>query len=119
MLQYELINEYAYAYNKTIDKMVTIVEYVELLEREMGEYGYETFQESFDSDTDFELIKRLELSDILTTGEASEAYGKDDGNLRRLLINKDSRLIEDVDYRKSGKVWLITREAMEKLYGKC
>lgn len=58
------------------------------------------------------------LDKIYTIQEACKLWGKDDGNLRRLLLNKDSRLIENVDYKKSSNVWLITREAMEKLYGK-
>lgn len=58
------------------------------------------------------------LEDVYTIQEACKMWNKDEGNLRRLLINKDERLTEEVDYKKMGKVWLITKEAMEKLYGK-
>jgi hypothetical protein len=27
------------------------------------------------------------------------------------------KLVEGIDYKKSGKVWLITKGAMERLYG--
>ena len=58
----------------------------------------------------------ITLNDILTFAEAAEIWGIDSSTLRH-LATKD-KLKEGTDYRKSGKVWLITKEAMERLYGK-
>lgn len=57
----------------------------------------------------------LTIKDILTFTEASEEWGLDSSTLRKVV--KTNKLTENIDYRKSGKVWLITREAMIKLYG--
>ena len=57
-----------------------------------------------------------ELDAVMTFAEATEKWGLADSTLRKLV--KTNKLTENVDYRKSGKVWLITREAMEKVYGK-
>lgn len=56
------------------------------------------------------------LNDVMTFSEAAEKWNIDSSTLRK-LVNTD-KLIKDVDYRKSGSVWLITKEAMEKVYGK-
>jgi hypothetical protein len=55
------------------------------------------------------------INDILTTTEASELWGLDDSTLRRAVSSK--KFVEGVDYRKSGKVWLITKSAMIRVYG--
>lgn len=51
----------------------------------------------------------------MTFAEATEKWGLGESTLRS--IPSQDRLIEGVDYRKSGKVWLITGNAMKKLYG--
>ena len=56
-----------------------------------------------------------ELDYILTFAEASDLWGLDSSTLRKLVTTK--KLVDGVDYRKSGKVWLITRSAMERIYG--
>lgn len=61
------------------------------------------------------------LYQVLTFKEASALWGIDDSTLRRRTlpenrINND--LQYDIDYRKSGSTWLITKEAMERVYGK-
>jgi hypothetical protein len=52
---------------------------------------------------------------VLTFSEASQIWGLGDSTLRSMI--GDGRLKEGLDYRKSGKVWLITDDAMRKLYG--
>jgi hypothetical protein len=61
-------------------------------------------------------VKSSILKEIITFAEATEKWGLADSTLRK-LVNTD-KIKEGVDYRKSGKVWLITREAMERVYGK-
>lgn len=55
------------------------------------------------------------LKDILTFGEAAKLWGLDSSSLRKSIERK--RFLEG-EIRKSGNVWLVTREAMERLYGK-
>ena len=47
--------------------------------------------------------------------EAKELWHLGDGTLRMAIKNK--RFYED-EVRKSGNVWLVTKQAMERLYGK-
>lgn len=57
-----------------------------------------------------------ELDTVMTFSEATEKWGLADSTLRKLVTT--NKLTENVDYRKSGKVWLITKDAMERVYGK-
>lgn len=56
------------------------------------------------------------INEIMTFAEATEKWGLADSTLRKLV--KTDKIKEGIDYRKSGKVWLITKEAMERIYGK-
>jgi hypothetical protein len=51
----------------------------------------------------------------MTFAEASELWGLGESTLRSTV--RTDKLVEDVDYKKSGKVWLITKEAMSRVYG--
>ena len=55
------------------------------------------------------------LDEVMTLNEAAKKWGKDDSTLRKKI--KSAQLIEGKDYRKSGDVWLIRKEAMERVYG--
>lgn len=52
---------------------------------------------------------------MLTFSEAA-AYWNIDASTLRHRVNSE-KLIEGIDFKKSGKVWLITKNAMERLYG--
>lgn len=54
------------------------------------------------------------LSQIYTFSEAAEIWGIDPSTLRHRVTS--AKLIDGIDFRKSGKVWLITKSAMERLY---
>jgi hypothetical protein len=56
-----------------------------------------------------------DLFDILTLQEAGELWNKDDSTLRRVIAGP--QFVENTDYRKSGKVYLVRRAAMERVYG--
>ena len=56
------------------------------------------------------------IKEIMTFKEAAERWGISGAALRFVTTTK--RLTEGIDYRKSGGTWLISRKAMEKLYGK-
>ena len=51
----------------------------------------------------------------MTFAEATEKWGLADSTLRKLVTS--NKLQEGIDYRKSGKVWLINEDAMIKVYG--
>lgn len=55
------------------------------------------------------------LDEVMAFSEASEIWGLGESTLRSTV--RTDKLIEGVDYRKSGKVWLITKDAMERVYG--
>ena len=61
----------------------------------------------------------MTINEVLTFSEAERLYGLSEGTLRKYVsyeLKKGSRFINGVDYRKSGKTWLITRKAMEREY---
>ena len=58
---------------------------------------------------------KYKLEDILTFTEASTLWSINDSTLRKLVLT--DKIIEGIDYRKSGSVWLITRITMVKIYG--
>lgn len=55
------------------------------------------------------------LTQVLTFSEAAELWDIDASTLRHRVSSE--KLLEGIDYKKSGKVWLITKGAMERLYG--
>lgn len=62
-------------------------------------------------------MKNNDLFNIMTFSEAAKRWRIDDSTLRK-LVNTD-KIREGIDYRKSGKTWLITKEAMKRVYGEC
>lgn len=56
-----------------------------------------------------------DLYNILTFKEAAKMWGLSDSTLRKLVVT--NKLTEGIDYRKSGGTWLITKNAMRKIYG--
>lgn len=61
-------------------------------------------------------MSNVNLKEVLTITEAAELWGKEVSTLRRVI--KNNKFTYEVDYRKSGSTWLITKTAMEKVYGK-
>lgn len=60
--------------------------------------------------------QRFTISDIMSLSEAAKEWGLDDSTLRKLITT--DKVKEGIDYRKSGRIWLITRECMHRIYGK-
>lgn len=59
------------------------------------------------------------IDKVLTFAEAEKLYGLAKGTLRKYLYQtakEKQRIKEDIDYRKSGNTWLITRSAMDRIY---
>lgn len=62
----------------------------------------------------------MKLSDVMTTGEAAELWGRSPISIKQLCTGvqgRPPRLTEE-ECRKSNKMWLVTRQGMERLYGK-
>lgn len=58
----------------------------------------------------------FEIDDVLTLAEAAEMWGVVEGTIRASI--RTNKLIIGVDYRKAGRITLITQKAMERVYGK-
>ena len=58
---------------------------------------------------------KINFEDVMTTQEASERYHRTAHTIKQAC---DSGRLTNEECRKSGGVWLITREDMERLYGK-
>ena len=57
------------------------------------------------------------INDIMTMKEAAEHFGIVEGTIRAAI--KSGKLIEGIDFRKSGRITLVTREAIERIWGRC
>lgn len=55
------------------------------------------------------------LTQVFTFSEAAQLWSIDSSTLRHRVTSE--KLLDGIDYKKSGKVWLITKSAMERLYG--
>lgn len=55
------------------------------------------------------------VNSVMTAKEAADIWGKDDSNLRKAL--RSDKFIQGVDVRLSGKIILVTKEAMIRVYG--
>lgn len=58
----------------------------------------------------------MKLTDVITIKEASEIYKIKIDRIRLFLNRGANGLKENIDYRKSGATWLITKKAVEKTF---
>ena len=61
------------------------------------------------------------LNDVMTTKEAAELWGKSPHSVKQLCTGaqgRPPRLAIGTECMKSGGTWLVTRQGMERLYGK-
>ena len=61
---------------------------------------------------------KFELDDIMTTQEAAGRWGVTADSLKQNCIGRVKNGFKDGEFKKSGKMWLVTRQGMERLYGK-
>ena len=62
----------------------------------------------------------MKLTDVMTTKEAAAIWGRSQVGIKQLctgLQGRPPRLIVDVECRKSGGTWLVTKAGMTRLYG--
>lgn len=62
----------------------------------------------------------MEFTDVMTIGEAAELWDVKQDTLKRACLGQKGlppRFEIGVEARKSKGTWLVTRSAMERLYG--
>ena len=57
----------------------------------------------------------FEINNIMTVSEAAEIWGINEGAIRKAI--KSGKFIPNIDYRKAGRITLICRGAMIRVYG--
>lgn len=62
-----------------------------------------------------ELTINSELYHVYTSTEAAKLWDKDESTVRRAIMT--GRFIYGVDYRKAGRISLITKDAMIRVFG--
>lgn len=62
----------------------------------------------------------MTFEDVMSTQEAAERWGKEASSVKHLCTGIQGRppRLTETECRKSGGVWLVTRQGMERLYGK-
>ena len=60
---------------------------------------------------------KFELDDIMTTQEAAERWNVTADSLKQNCRGRVKNGFLEGEFRKSGKMWLVTRQGMERLYG--
>ena len=57
----------------------------------------------------------FEINNVMTVSEAGKTWGITEGAVRKAI--KSNKFVPGIDYRKAGRITLICREAMIKVYG--
>ena len=61
----------------------------------------------------------MNLDDVMTTQEAGERWNVPADSIKQCCLKRYAKKqFTDDEARKSGKMWLVTRQGMERLYGK-
>nr|DAE53116.1 MAG TPA: hypothetical protein [Caudoviricetes sp.] len=60
----------------------------------------------------------MKLDDVMTTQEAAERWNVTADSLKQNCRGRVKNGFLEGEFRKSGKMWLVTRQGMERLYGK-
>ena len=58
----------------------------------------------------------FDINKVMTVNEAAAKWGIAESNIRYSINAR--KFVPGIDYRKAGRITLITSEAMEKVYGK-
>lgn len=104
-----------------LSETAAVAGYIKCINDDEGDYEYIILDESIiycpqegiveKSKYDYE----FKINEVMTVNEASEIWDKSEGTIRAAI--KSNKFITGVDYRKSGRITLITKEAMERVYG--
>lgn len=99
---------------------LSVAGYVRCINREEGDYEYIVEDEAIIYNPNDGIILKskeikFEIDEVMTVSEAAELWGLTEGGIRKAISTK--KFILGIDYRKAGRITLITREAMERVYG--
>ncbi len=90
---------------------------------EYGSIMYDNFSGKWNSSTtdgyekkNHDNVRSQLLDNVYTFSEAAQKWGLCDGSVLRNAVRQGR--FKEGEYRQSGSVWLITREGMERVYGK-
>lgn len=101
---------------------LSVAGYIKCINKEEGDYEYIVEDEAIIYNPSKGVILEanndvtFEINEVMTVNEAAEMWGKTEGAIRAAI--KANKFILGVDYRKAGRITLITKEAMERVYGK-
>lgn len=95
--------------------------HIKCINKEEGDYEYIVEDEAIiynPSEGNLTEYKecRFIVNEVMTVSEAADIWGKTEGAIRAAI--KAKKFIVGVDYRKAKGTTLITKEAMERIYGK-
>lgn len=60
---------------------------------------------------------KYELDDVMTTEEAGMRWGKTADSIKQVCMGRVKNGFHAHEFKKSGKMWIVTRQGMERLYG--
>ena len=60
----------------------------------------------------------MKLEDVMITQETAERWNVTADALKQNWRGRLKNGFKEGEFRKSGKMWLVTRQAMERLYGR-
>ncbi|HBH3652765.1 TPA: hypothetical protein KSK13_003425 [Clostridioides difficile] len=100
-------------YSKLEGEWLSIKEIQDYLDEDY--YVYIVRNKYFRIEHEIDKIDELMQYKVFTFKEATSIWGLGESTLRSVV--RQNNLVEGVHYRKSGSNWLITEEAMIKLYG--
>ncbi|AEB77205.1 helix-turn-helix domain-containing protein [Clostridium botulinum] len=60
-------------------------------------------------------MKKYTIDEIMDLKEVADKYNLNLNTLRSICNNASHGLIQGVDYRRAGRVWLITKDAVKKI----
>ena len=101
---------------------LSVAGYIKCLNKEEGDYEYIVDDKAIIYNPregvllDYKEDIIFEINEVMIVNEAAEIWGKTEGAIRAAI--KSKKFIPGVDYRKAGRITLITRESMERVYGK-
>lgn len=60
----------------------------------------------------------MTIDDVMTTQEAADLWGITADAIKQNCLGRVKNGFKKGEFRKSGKMWLVTRAGMERVYGK-
>lgn len=101
---------------------LSVVGSVKCINADEGDYEFEIDDESIIYNSEEGTVLKakenviFEINEVMTVNESAEIWGITEGAIRNAI--KTNKFIPGIDYRKAGRITLITKDAMTRVYGK-